>query len=273
MGFETLVRDLYGKYAPDVDVEEKLQAISGSDYNPSSFMDDFYAKYNPTGLNPEKKEKIFNTYFADEIKASEDKELKKRGQVRAEDLSTGTYSVLKASDGVFGALATVASIAQDVMVDVPLAINHGMARFAAQIDNYMKGDKGFFDGGWRRLTGDEVRKAHMVADIVNQATPGLSGLGTTQTKKSTEHFIEKLGMNRVVEDGTLSEAGLAEWNDTDESLVEKVDDWYRIGVRGVSSGVESLPYTIAAMSGVGQIALGVGGVIFKRHWSRWYRAC
>jgi hypothetical protein len=47
MGFETLVRDLYGKYAPDVDVEEKISAISKSDYSVVSFMDDFYAKYAP----------------------------------------------------------------------------------------------------------------------------------------------------------------------------------------------------------------------------------
>jgi hypothetical protein len=42
--FEKLVRDLYSKYAPDVDVEEKLKYISQSDYSVDGFMNDFYAK-------------------------------------------------------------------------------------------------------------------------------------------------------------------------------------------------------------------------------------
>ena len=56
---EKLIRDLYGKYAPDVDVEEKLKYISQSDYSVDGFMNDFYAKYAPDqALNDEKKGSI-----------------------------------------------------------------------------------------------------------------------------------------------------------------------------------------------------------------------
>ncbi len=74
--FEKLVRDLYGKYAPDVDVEEKLKYISGSDYSVDGFMNDFYAKYAPDQvLDDEKKGAIYESYFPEQFKSiSKEKE-------------------------------------------------------------------------------------------------------------------------------------------------------------------------------------------------------
>jgi len=74
--FEKLVRDLYGKYAPDVDVEEKLKNISQSDYSVDGFMNDFYSKYAPDQvLDDEKKGAIYESYFPEQFKSiSKEKE-------------------------------------------------------------------------------------------------------------------------------------------------------------------------------------------------------
>jgi hypothetical protein len=75
--FEKLVRDLYSKYAPDVDVEEKLKYISQSDYSVDGFMNDFYAKYAPDQvLDNEKKEVIYESYFPEQFKKISEKQEK-----------------------------------------------------------------------------------------------------------------------------------------------------------------------------------------------------
>ena len=75
--FEKLVRDLYSKYAPDVDVEEKLKYISGSDYSVDGFMNDFYAKYAPDQvLDDEKKGVIYESYFPEQFKKISEKQEK-----------------------------------------------------------------------------------------------------------------------------------------------------------------------------------------------------
>ena len=60
---EELIRNLYAKYAPDVNVDEKVEAISKTDYGVGEFIDDFYAKYAPEENTEEKKDAIYSNYF------------------------------------------------------------------------------------------------------------------------------------------------------------------------------------------------------------------
>ena len=75
--FEELVRDLYGKYAPDQDVDKKLQYISENDYGVDEFVKDFYGKYAPEENIEEKQQYIFKNYFPDQyekaVKSGQDK--------------------------------------------------------------------------------------------------------------------------------------------------------------------------------------------------------
>ena len=254
MGFETLVRDLYGKYAPDVDVEEKISAISKSDYSVVSFMDDFYAKYAPGKLDVQKKDTIIKSYFADEIKENEDKELKAKGQYREEDLKTGELAKLQAVDMVKGFGASVLQIADNFVVETSVSGRQALGRFAKQVDIFMD------SGELRRLTGDEKKEAHFWSNVIAGATPGVAGISTDQFQDSSQDFIEKVGLDKVVYDQTLSES----IRDSESNTVgEMVDNFVRLGGRAVSSGVESLPHTMAAMNPYGQVVLAVGAASSK----------
>jgi len=257
-GFEQLVRDLYGKYAPEQDVDKKLAAISGSDYSVNSFMDDFYSKYAPEELTVEKKDRIIKSYFADELKTNEDEELKAKGQYREEDLKTGELLKLQGVDAVKGFGATILQMADDFVVETSVAIRQGMGRFALQVYNFM--EEGQDWNAIRRLTADEKKQAHFLSNIVAGATPGVAQMGTDKFQDSSQEFIDKVGLDKVV-----YEQGLVESIRDSESdgSSDKFENFIRLGGRAVSSGVESLPYTVAAMSGYGQIVLGVGAASSK----------
>ena len=81
--FEQLIRDLYGKYSPETNVDEKVQKFSQAGLSPQEFLDGFYKKYDPTRGTDDRKNNIIKTYFAKQLKEAEDKELKAKGQVRS----------------------------------------------------------------------------------------------------------------------------------------------------------------------------------------------
>ena len=64
--FAELVRDLYGKYAPDVDINEKFKYIVDNDLNVDDFVKEFYGKYAPEENLQEKQDYIFKNYFPDQ---------------------------------------------------------------------------------------------------------------------------------------------------------------------------------------------------------------
>ena len=57
--YAELVRDLYGKYAPDVDINEKFKYIVDNDLNVDDFVKEFYGKYAPEENLQEKQDYIF----------------------------------------------------------------------------------------------------------------------------------------------------------------------------------------------------------------------
>jgi hypothetical protein len=64
--YAELVKDLYGKYAPDVDINEKFKYIVDNDLNVDDFVKEFYGKYAPEENLQEKQDYIFKNYFPDQ---------------------------------------------------------------------------------------------------------------------------------------------------------------------------------------------------------------
>ena len=65
--YAELVKDLYGKYAPDVDINEKFKYIVDNDLNVDDFVKEFYGKYAPEENLQEKQDYIFKNYFPDQF--------------------------------------------------------------------------------------------------------------------------------------------------------------------------------------------------------------
>ncbi len=248
--FEQLIRDLYGKYSPETNVDEKIQKFSQAGLSPQEFLDGFYKKFDPTRGTDDRKNNIIKTYFAKQLKESEDKELKAKGQYREEDLKTNELNKLQAVDATKGFFATTLQLADNLFIESGVAVKNTLGRFAKQIDILMD------TGEFRRLTGEEKEQAHLMADIAISGTPiGPAGLASKKFQDSSQEFIDELGLNKVVYDQTLSESIR---DSESETIGEKFDNFRRLGGRAVASGVESLPYTLASMSGYGIAALTIG---------------
>jgi len=253
--FEQLIRDLYGKYSPETNVDEKIQKFSQAGLSPQEFLDGFYKKYDPTRGTDDRKNNIIKTYFAKQLKEAEDKELKSKGQYREEDLTTNELNKLQAVDMTKGFFATTLQMADNLIIESGVAVKNTLGRFAKQVDILME------TGELRRLTGDEKKEAHLMADIAVSSAPiGPSGLVSRKFQDSSQEFIDELGLDKVVYNQTLSESIK---DSESETVSDKFDNFRRLGGRAVASGVESLPYTIASMSGYGIAALTVGAASSK----------
>jgi hypothetical protein len=248
--FEQLIRDLYGKYSPETNIDEKIQKFSQAGLSPQEFLDGFYKKYDPTRGTDDRKNNIIKTYFAKQLKEAEDKELKAKGQYRESDLKTNELNKLQAVDATKGFFATTFQLADNLFIESGVAVKNTLGRFAKQMDILME------TGELRRLTGEEKEQAHLMADIAVSSAPiGPTGLVSKKFQDSSQEFIDEFGLNKVVYDQTLSESIK---DSESESVGEKFDNFRRLGGRAVASGVESLPYTLASMSGYGIAALTIG---------------
>jgi hypothetical protein len=253
--FQQLIRDLYGRYSPETNVDEKIQKFSQARLSPQEFLDGFYKKFDPEKGTDDRKNNIIKTYFARQLKEAEDKELKAKGQYREEDLKTGELLKLQAVDAARGATGSTLQMGKDTVIETAVMINQGIGRFAKQVQIFMDTDE------WRSLTGEEKKEAHMGIDILASTIPiGPAGLGTKKVQKESQEFIDKVGMDKIVYKQGLTESIRDSESDT---VSEKVDNFFRLGGRAISSGVESLPYTAAAFTGVGQAVLMVGATSRK----------
>ena len=72
---EDLIRNLYAKYAPDVDVDSKIEHIQTTyGDNQDSFVESFYRKYSPDTEVSSKLDYINSKYPVDEVKKKEETE-------------------------------------------------------------------------------------------------------------------------------------------------------------------------------------------------------
>ena len=61
---ELLVRDLYGKYAPNSFSEDKISYVKENYENPEDFVKDFYGKYAPEEYSEDKIQYIRDNYLS-----------------------------------------------------------------------------------------------------------------------------------------------------------------------------------------------------------------
>ena len=260
--FEQLIRDLYGKYSPDTDVDEKIQKFSQAGLSPQEFLDGFYKKHDPTKGTDDRKNNIIKTYFSKQLKENEDKELKEKGQVRSEDVSALEVAGRELISLPRRFVGGVADVIGKVKLDAPLAINQGISRAIMQAKIYQE------TGELRRLKPNEVKLAHFITETgFNAISTGLDIGPLTGSKKAVEEknkIIDDLYLAPVVYDDQLSEQALDTFSDTfDKGLSDNVSDYVKLGFRTIGTVGQALPTTLAAMHPVGRGALFVGSTASK----------
>ena len=97
---EDLIRNLYAKYAPEVDVDSKIEHIQNTyGNNQDSFVENFYRKYSPDTDVSGKLDYINSKYPVTEVKKKEETELVSDSQEEVMESTTedGDESTSQAS--------------------------------------------------------------------------------------------------------------------------------------------------------------------------------
>lgn len=126
---EDLIRNLYAKYAPEVDVDSKIEHIQNTyGNNQDSFVENFYRKYSPDTDVSGKLDYINSKYPVTEVKKKEETELVSDSQEEVMesttedgDESTSQASVLKTTEEAPKELS-------DPLKGIPTTVTPGIMR-------------------------------------------------------------------------------------------------------------------------------------------------
>ena len=212
---ESLIRNLYAKYAPDKDVEEQIKYVQekyGS--NVGLFVNQFYQKYAPEKLNEDTINHINDNYVQQDTSA--------------ESINRNVGGALGVVQSMAGALGQGAAGAIGGFSDMTV----GLA-----LNTKMFWEKNFGDGD---VSEEDKARFRREAYLENKDNILLN---PDFWKGAEDYFIS---IQKEYEDPTISEAF---------AKAKTIGDYAELGARTVEGIFKSAPSLIAAYSGPGALAV------------------